>query len=250
MASKMILLPTDFYHNLLSVQQTSPTASQLYGVNQQLENLLNDNKMSVDEKFIRYQDMYRRHKYLLDEQNKPMEVKLVQTPTEMQQQQQYTMERQTTAPRENAAIPTYLMSTFAEKGLRKNAQMLVQHMQDHPDIIRWNDNYELLQEDMTPVEGSNVQDLIIDFTRQRNKATPAIGAKKFSELLRRTNIPRMAVNNESRLNSSSYQEPILMGTPPTSTSNTGKNHPSPNASQPTHSRHVRNKSSVLRVKKW
>ena len=191
-SSKMVLIPSEAYTTPMA---RNPVETQLSRVDSQMEAIFNNSRLAPDEKFLKYQDVFRRHQELEEEKKKPIELKLKMDAGNERQPE----------------LPDYLLNSFRDKGMRSQAELLVKHLARNTGTIQWNNNYELLDTKGNTIPGSNMVDLVIDFTRNRSKVSPALGAEQFAQLLQQTHIPRAAVKNVRRLDINSYT-PMAAGT--------------------------------------
>jgi hypothetical protein len=190
--SKMLLVPSEQYSALLTARQeeTKPVVKQLSVVDQQLQTILNDTSLPADVKFVKYQQVLHRYNILKEDYDKPLEVNI----KNFQQQQPVEVEENQTVSRRK--LPDYILSGIGVKN-KKTAEILIDHIERNPEFQFDTSNRLVLDGEL--VTGSNIIDLVNDFVRDRTKAEPVPGARKFAEALRRTNVPIIAIGNKARV---------------------------------------------------
>ena len=91
-------------------------------------------------------------------------------------------------------LKSKILETIPKK-LQPKASSLIEHLKDLPGI-KWDQKLQLVVGDKT-IEGSNAVDLIHDLIR--NRKTAPHGWEDLATALKRTNIPREFIGNQSRL---------------------------------------------------
>ena len=176
---KMALIPHQLVSSLLAQQHLNPNLAELSKLDQEMKLVLDDKNTSPDLKYKQYSQVLHKYMNLRDEQLRPVPISIKQITT--------------TAPQK---LPDILLDSVPKTN-RNKARILLQHVENTPRIT-WNDQLELIV-DGKKVDGSNLTDLIHDFSRARTKVAPAIGWHEFANALRETNIPREAIGNVARL---------------------------------------------------
>jgi hypothetical protein len=76
------------------------------------------------------------------------------------------------------------------------ARRIIDMMKSHPNVISWNDKWELVHEG-TPVQGTNIVDLVNDMVREKKNFDPP-GASTLLQGLKKINFPQTYIGNETR----------------------------------------------------
>jgi hypothetical protein len=90
--------------------------------------------------------------------------------------------------------------------------MLLDHVRNNPRM-KWSEKGELIVEG-NKIIGSNIVDLISDFSKESRTRKPAIGAEIFARNLLKENVPRESVVNRRRLEVDVDQPLIVAASPP------------------------------------
>jgi len=203
--SKMVLVPESAYSTLLSskMEETSPLIFELTRLDQQLENFLRVPTLAPDVKYIKYEQLLRRHKQLKWQQNKPDLSTRAESPpppaainvpanvvAPLQQQQQQQQQQHHVRQLDPNILST-LPATYYHAG-----KMLVDAI-EKDDIIQWDNNNQLIFNGQ-PIRGSNLLDLVHDFSKKPPNRPMAKGAKEFAQLLKQANVPLAAIGSKDR----------------------------------------------------
>jgi hypothetical protein len=207
--SKMVLVPESAYSTLLSskIEEISPLIFELTRLDEQLEKILRDPTLAPDVKYIKYEQLLRRHKQLKWQQNKPdlsarsesppppapvnVPANVVAPPLQQQLQQQQQQQQQQQVRQLDPNILSTLPATYLRAG-----QMLVDAI-EKDDIIQWDNNNQLIFNGQ-PIRGSNLLDLVHDFSKKPPNRPMAKGAKEFAQLLKQANVPLAAIGSKDR----------------------------------------------------
>ena len=85
------------------------------------------------------------------------------------------------------------------KTMQNHAQLLIQKLKDHSDVISWNDNEQLVLEGSI-VPKSNIVDLVNGVMRKRKGFNPE-HSNTFAKALAKINVPEDYVRNPDRIDS-------------------------------------------------
>ena len=173
---KMALVPHQLVSSLLAQQHLNPNIAQLNSLDQQMKAILDDTGVPADLKYKQYNQVLRQYINVRDQELRPTPVPIQEISTRSKR------------PDILEGIP---------KTHKATARLLLRHIEDTPEI-EWNDKQELVIQGNT-VPGSNIVDLIHDFSRPRKTVRPATGWHELSEALKKTNVSREAVANKWRL---------------------------------------------------
>ena len=201
--SKMVLVPESAYSTLLSakIEETSPLIFELTRLDEQLEKVLRDPTLAPDVKYIKYEQLLRRHKQLKWQQSKPdlgtraesppppatVNVSTNVTASPLQQQQEQQQQLRQLDPNILRTLP----ATYYHAG-----KMLVDAI-EKDDTIQWDNNNQLMFNGQ-PIRGSNLLDLVHDFSKKPPNRPMAKGAKEFAQLLKQANVPLAAIGSKDR----------------------------------------------------
>ena len=173
---KMALVPHQLVSSLLAQQHLHPNIVQLNSLDQQMKAILDDSAVPADVKFKKYNHVLHQYMNLRDQELRPTPIPIQEIPAK-------------------SKLPDILDGI--PKKSRNSAHLLLQHIEQNPEID-WNDKHELVLRGNS-IQGSNIVDLIHDFSRQRTSIKPATGWREFANALQRGNISREAIGNKSRL---------------------------------------------------
>lgn len=184
-ASKMLLIPENTYSALVNQKaQEPPIVSELGRVESQLNSVLADPSLSVDERYAKYVQSFQRLQHLRETQRNPLPYLAPSDPLP-----------KVTNPI-GQKLPPEILCSFAKMN-KKAGELLISHIESNP-VFQWDEKFRLIV-DGQPLKGSNMLDLIHDFTKfQRGKCEPAIGSEEFGILLKQTNVPHTAIGSKTR----------------------------------------------------
>ena len=83
--------------------------------------------------------------------------------------------------------------------MQNRAKLLIQKPKDHSDVIRWNDNGQLVLDGST-IPNSNIVDLVNDVMRKRKGFNPE-HSNTFAKALAKINVPEDYLRNPDRIDS-------------------------------------------------
>ena len=117
-----------------------------------------------------------------------------------------TQTEQTMTSESDSVIPSQQLSATDKqiidsvpKTMQNRAELLIQKLKDHPDVISWNDNGQLVLEG-TIVPNSNIVNLVNDVMRKRKGFNPE-HSSTFAKALLKINVPKDYVRNPDRIDS-------------------------------------------------
>ena len=169
MARKMALVPAE----LANLQHHSPSGAilgQLSLLDQQMKSVLDDTSTTPELKLQKYYSTLRRYETLQDNSSH------MSVPVRVDEGSVIKRDAPTSLPALESAILEQV-----PKPQRQSAKLLLEHVKENPDIS-WNQNRELVHKGSV-VTGSNIFDLISDFSRNRRNQAPAQGWKEFTDAL-------------------------------------------------------------------
>ena len=85
------------------------------------------------------------------------------------------------------------------KTMQNRANLLIQKLKDHSDVISWNDNGQLVSDGST-IPNSNIVNLVNDVMRKRKGFNPE-HSSTFAKALAKINVPEDYVRNPDRIDS-------------------------------------------------
>ena len=194
------MVPEDAYSSMLSQQQQlmPPIAMQLSNLDTELKSILNNPSLNVDEKYNRYYRTFNRYSHLQGNPFHTTAPDLPQPPPQVGTAEKGTttgtMTTGTATTTGRLPVAASVLLDSLPKVARHRGRLLVEHMKNKD--IEWNEDGELL-ENGAVVSGSNIIDLFHFFTRDRPSIKPPNGAKKFADILQKTNVPMEAVVPDS-----------------------------------------------------
>lgn len=172
--SKMVMVPQQAMMDPLRYQEpAAPLLHQLATLDQQMRTILDDNIMSPEEKMQKYTHTLHRYQGLRSRQLEPY-TPAVHIPK----------------------LPEDEIMDSIPKQSKNKAKILIQHLKKHPEI-KWTDDGHFMVNG-NPVEGSNLVDLVHDYTRKISSKVKVPGSQEFRRRLQETNVPQMAMGNHER----------------------------------------------------
>ena len=205
----MVLVPETAYSQMIvqKQEQTDPLIFQLGRLNEQLNTILNDQTISTEAKYLKYNNVLTRYLNLKSQQDFPSK-KSVEEPTEVVTKTvapvspppAHSPNQTPVAPRhEQIHLPPYTEFIHANQGkeYRKKGKALAEFVNENLDIFKFDDDHRLIF-DGKIVPKSDVIQLINDFSRDRKKNCTPKGANQFGKLLKRANAPRSIIGSKKR----------------------------------------------------
>lgn len=206
MARKMALIPAEMANNSNSTAfhtPSGPTLNQMSRLDQQMKAVLEDSSVSPEMKLQQYYSTLRRYDTLQENATHiPVPVQIQEKPPPMQTS---PVTGVVSLPVEESEILDQVPKTQ-----KQNARLLLNYVKENPQLS-WNKNKEMVHNGVV-VKGSNIFDLVSDFTRNRKNQPPAQGWRQFTNALITQNIPRGAVGNNQRwqyIRNQQQQEPPI-----------------------------------------
>ena len=110
-----------------------------------------------------------------------------------------TMTSESDTPSEQLSATDKQIIDSVPKTMQNCAKLLIQKLNDHPDVISLNDNGQLLSEGSI-VPNSNIVDLVNDVMLKRKGFNPE-HSSRFAKALAKINVPEDYVKNPDRIDS-------------------------------------------------
>lgn len=184
--SKLLLVPSDV------MNKDTSEDSFLSALDTEMRKILDQKELPTDQKLAAYNQLLHRYLKANEKRNSPFEIK-VQEPEN--KPDVYDDEILDGIPIRN----------------KKNAKLLINSIKKNPEIS-WSDTGELIAGGLK-IDGSNIIDLIHDFSRERRPHNPAVGADVLARLLKKSNVPLEFIGNKNRLKLINNDSNILLATP-------------------------------------
>ena len=206
----MVLVPENAYSSMIKHKQeeTHPLVNELVRLNTQLSDILNDSTLAADVKYAKYNEVLQRYLFLKGQQFGPLN-----PPTPIQSTA--TTTTTTTSPKTNATsglkeLPIAKATSGFIHSLAQSYKTaggsLAKHLEENSEKFKIDDKQQLIYNG-TPIENSNIVDLMDFFTRSRKYTEDIPGVEQFSKLLKETNAPQRAFQNKSRYRQYFAQSP-------------------------------------------
>jgi hypothetical protein len=234
----MVLIPQDVLRSIQAKQDiaTEPQVTRLQDLDAELKAILSSNA-DPDSKFKLYQQTLQRYLFLKEKQRQPLQVELASaagaTVGAQNNDLQAEIPRQEQLPTTPRRGIRSVITSVPPKG-RAAARMLVEHLEDNPDIT-WNNLGELIIGGERILD-SNVLDMIKDLSCARKGLEPSEAHVEFVRALRRTNVPHNAIGNKHLFEAAAAPASPIASTPGGSSQrqivaggSTSPNSPSPSA---------------------
>ena len=167
-----------------------------YEARQEMNDWLEKDDMPEDTKATMYAQQLQRVKQLRNQVFRP-EPSPVQMIT--QTEQTMTSESDSVAHSQQLNATDKQIIDSVPKTMQNRAKLLIQKLKDYSDIIRWNDNGQLVLEGSI-VPNSNIVDLVNDVMRKRKGFNPE-HSNTFAKALTNINVPEDYVRNPDRVDS-------------------------------------------------
>jgi hypothetical protein len=169
---KIIMVPHDI------ADPKRPIDDVIGNLENALRNVMKNNQMATDVKLVKYNQVLHRYNKMLQKKHQPFAL---------------SVQEEAESP-----YPDELILENIPQKLVKNAKSLLKHVCNNPNISI-SDIGEVVIHGNT-IHGSNIVDLIHDFSRDSRVRSPAIGAELFAKVLQHANVPKENIGNKSRLN--------------------------------------------------
>ena len=178
---KFQLVPQHHTNTVNMNPGTSGLAKQVNEFRVELEKILQDTTRPTEEQYLIFNQLFQRYMNLQDEyRNRPLPVVIRSNDNALQQQQQQHSN--------DDAIPDENILYGIPKMKQTQAKSLLHHIKNTPRIS-WNDRGQVAI-DGQYIPGSNIIDLVHDFTREGRSVPPAVGHEAFAAILKAENTPQ------------------------------------------------------------
>lgn len=168
---KMILVPHDISHT------NKPVDRIIEDLEDDLKHIMLNKNTATDVKLSRYNQTLQRYNNMMHKKQKPYELLVNEESDSMFSDE-------------------LILDGIPQKQVQ-NATLLLQHVHTNPNV-KINDAGEVIIDGNT-IHGSNIVDLIHDFSRESKVRHPAVGAEAFAKVLKRANLPSERIGNKKRL---------------------------------------------------
>ena len=174
----------------------SPDLRKYYEARQNMNDWLEKDDVPEDTKATMYAQQLQRVNQLKNQVFRPEP-----SPVQMITQTERTM----TSESDSATPPLQFNATDKQiidsvpKTMQNRAKLLIQKLKDHSDVIRWNDNGQLVLEGSI-VPNSNIVDLVNDVMRKRKGFNPE-HSNTFAKALAKINVREDYLRNPDRIDS-------------------------------------------------
>lgn len=192
--NKMVLVPQDALQqiNTQSTASKSGLAKVIEEYENELQRILNDKRFSPEEQYSTYTQLFKRYLKLEEENRQPATVVFKQDAD----LDSSTQEQQAS----NDSKPKWLNSKMLQgvpKAKRSQATLLAQYINDMSSVKINQQGEVTINGNLVP--GSHILDLIHDFSRERRRGQPAVGADLLAVALKQENVPREFIGNPDRM---------------------------------------------------
>lgn len=209
--SKMLLVPSDIMHK-------NDTSSQLLSsIDTEMRKILENKTLPSDAKLAQYNQILHQYQKTDEERKQPFQIQVQEPVVKKVENDEHLLK----------GIPPKF---------KPQATSLINEVKDNK-FIKWGDDGEVVV-DGIKIIGSHIVDLIHDFSRDRRRKSPAIGAEAFARALAKSHAPRECIGNTHR--HKLLEKEIIYATPPSQAV------PQPSARKKKSVRHRRNETPVGR----
>lgn len=164
-------------------QVRKPVDSIIDNLEHEMNTIMSNKTLPTDVKLAKYNNILQKFNKMIQKKQQPYEIVI-----EGEKESSYTDE----------AILEGIPHDHVYR-----AKSLLKHVHNNPNI-KINDTGEVIL-DGRIIRGSNIKDIIHDFSRQSRSRPPAVGAESFASVLQRFNIPIESIGNQNRLNLFKFQ---------------------------------------------
>jgi hypothetical protein len=169
---KIIMVPHDIAHT------KRPVDNVIEKLETDLQNIMQNKSHAADAKLTIYNQVLQRYNKMLQKKQAPYTLDIVEE------------------------TPSVYKDSTILKGIpekqQRYANLLLTHVNQNPNIKTNSKGEMIIYGNL--IHGSNITDLIHDFSRESRTRPLAIGAEMFAKVLDRSNIPRESIGNRQRLN--------------------------------------------------
>jgi len=192
--SKLLMVPPGMVRN-----DNSAEDNILSSLENEMREILEKKKLPADQKLAEYSQLLHRYMKTNEKRNEPVKIE-VQEPEKVQLDDTELLE----------GIPIRSMKT---------AKNLLNSIKRQTNI-EWTDTGELVVDGMK-IDGSNIIDLLHDFSRERKPHNPAVGAEVLARALQKTHVPLAYIGNKYRHKLLENNKNVILGTPAKATPSPG-----------------------------
>ena len=171
----------------------SPNLHKYYEARQEMNDWLEKDDMPEDTKATMYAQQLQRVNQLKNKVVRPEP-----SPVQMITHTEQTMISESDTFEQLSATDKQVIDS-APKTMQNRAKLLSQKLKDHPDVISWNDNGQLVL-DRSTIPNSNIVDLVNDIMRKRKGFNPE-HSSTFAKALPKISVPEDYVRNPDRIDS-------------------------------------------------
>lgn len=181
---KYVVISQQEYDMLRSKTESTihnPEKRELHRAEAEMKNVL-DREIPEDEKIRLFTEELNSLKSRYEKLTKPKPLKVV-------------MEKNDDAPEKSYSLEDNIVKSLP-KSSQAEGELLLNHLKNHPDVIKWNDRGEIIfKGDVIP--GSNLTDLISNVTTMRKSSIPLLPQTVFLKALSETNTPESWIRNRT-----------------------------------------------------
>ena len=248
-SKKMILIDPRVLDSLRSSPTPNPLTTSLQDLDHQMKDILDRHDLPVEDKANAYQQTLKRYLHRLDQvKQQPLGVVSIQNSTSPSFTSPTEKKEEVTNPSSSSDKVAERILDSVSKSYKKKTQMILQHIQDNPDLS-WNERGEFIWQGRR-IENSNMMDLINDLMRKRKNFDSPHGWKTFASALKTSNVPRELVGNPSRWNYMFHSNTPTLATPSHSTLTTQSTPPTIKSTDGQATPSVKKSQLEPKVLKW
>lgn len=204
-ARKMLLIPPETLSRLQQPSQPTIETSNITALDKEMMRILRLKDLDDSEKWSLYKRVLQKYLHFTSESKKPVTIPITSATTDAIVPTSSVNDSKLIKPTStesvladvninNDDVLNQILNTIPQS-LRKNTKSLYNHIQNSQQIS-WN-RYGVISVAGTPVQGSNIMDLISDVVRNRKHSNP-VGWEVFSKALAMSNIPETYIGNTRR----------------------------------------------------
>ena len=196
-SKRMVLIPEEVVSLLRERQEetVSPITRNLVSLKEEMGDILERQDLRPDEKAKLYGQAFQRYQNVHDQkQAKPISVQLV--PPTVKSDFTSAIKRDIKEEKPSDQVSMEIVQSLP-KTLKNRAELLLQKLKQHGEVVNWNDRGELVYNGKE-VRGSNMLDLVNDILRNRRKTSTPQGWEYFARGLAHMNIPNELIQNINR----------------------------------------------------
>ncbi len=156
----MILVPHD-------IAGRDDISGHMSNLDREMHKILNNKSLPADQKVVQYNQVLHQYRRMMNEQTKPYQLELFEPPPPLPAVETPSVAKQP----EELGVENSIVKNVPNKW-RRQAGLLLQHAQKNP-YMKWSDSGEMII-DGNKIVGSNIEDLINEFSRESRVREPAI----------------------------------------------------------------------------